>query len=60
MAKSRVTVNDEEALLVEQARDLSKLQAKRRRDADALADLDTQIAGLKASLGKSLGTTEEK
>lgn len=50
MAKSRVTVNDTEQQLVEQARHLSKLQAKRRQKADDLAALDKEIAAVKQVL----------
>lgn len=51
MAKTRVTVNDEEQQLVERARELSKLQAKRRQKAIELASLDEEIALAKEVLG---------
>ena len=51
MAKTRVRVNDEEQQLVERARELSKLQAKRRQKAIALAELDDELALAKEVLG---------
>lgn len=50
MAKARLSVNDEEARIVERARALSKLQAKRRQKVDELAALDKEIEGVKQAL----------
>lgn len=54
MAKARVTVNDAEHEMVERARQLSKLQAKRRQKVDELAALDAEIAGVNRDLHAAL------
>lgn len=47
---ARITVNDAEQKLVETARGLANLQAKRRSVAETLAALDAEIEGIKANL----------
>lgn len=60
MAKSRVTVNSEEAKLVEQARELSKLRARRRQKVDELAGLDKQIEATQKEVNRlSAGASVE-
>lgn len=59
MAKTRVTVNDDEQKVVEAARYLSKLQAKRRAKAADLDEIDKEIALAKASVSTLIGSTGE-
>lgn len=57
MAKTRVTVNEDEQKVVEAARHLSKLQAKRRAKAADLDALDDEIAAARAAVGNLVGLT---
>lgn len=60
MAKSRVTVNEDEQKIVEAARSLSRLQAKRRAKVDDLAALDKEIEAAKAEVNGLVGTPPAK
>ena len=56
MAKARLSVNEDEAKVVEAARYLSKLQAKRRQKVDDLAALDKEIVLAKKAVGGLIGS----
>jgi uncharacterized protein YlxW (UPF0749 family) len=60
MAKTRVTVNESELQLVELAKELSKLQAKRRQKADELAALDMEIESVSTELRSMVPTETDR
>ena len=57
MAKTRVTVNENEQKIVSAAKYLSKLQAKRRVKAADLTSLDTEIEEAKKDVASLIGGT---
>ncbi len=61
-AKRRMTVGEKEAGLVERARQIEKLRAKRERLREELSALDLEIAGqeheLRSALLPSQGSSE--
>jgi chromosome segregation ATPase len=60
MAKTRATVNESELQLVELAKELSKLQAKRRQKADELAALGMEIESVSTELRSMVPTETDR